>query len=57
MDSKDSYGMDVTSYDIYYPASSGTKVYLKVRAIWTLDNSGSDLVYSSFSSYKVVSFP
>ncbi len=56
VDSKDSQGNDVTSCSIYYPASSGTTVYLKIRAIWIVDNSYSTPVFSGESSYKIVKF-
>ncbi len=41
-----------TSKTIYYPASSGTVLYLKIRAYWMIDNSSP--VYSDYSSYKKV---
>ena len=56
VDSKDSQGNDVTSCSIYYPASSGTTIYLKIRAIWIVENSYSSPIYSSESSYKSVKF-
>ena len=43
-----------TSKTIYYPASSGTMLYLKIRAYWMIGNSSP--VYSDYSSYKKVTF-
>ncbi|MBR0109420.1 MAG: hypothetical protein IJM05_02335 [Bacteroidales bacterium] len=46
--------VNTTSREIYYPASSGTIVYLKIRAFWMVGNSSP--VYSSYSAYKYVKF-
>lgn len=47
--------VNTTSFDIYYPASSGTKVYVKMRAMFRADYGG-DPVYSDFTTYKSVTF-
>ena len=46
--------VNTTSAEIYYPASSGTTVYLKIRAIWMVGSNTP--VYSNYSSYKTVKF-
>lgn len=46
--------VNTTSCEIYYPASSGTTVYLKIRAFWIVGSNTP--VYSSYSSYKYVKF-
>lgn len=43
-----------TSKTIYYPAASGTSVYLKIRAYWIVGYETP--VYSEFTSYKKVTF-
>lgn len=46
--------VNTTSAEIYYPASSGTTVYLKIRAVWIVGTNTP--VYSNYSSYKSVRF-
>uniref|UniRef100_UPI004056F103 hypothetical protein n=1 Tax=Alistipes sp. TaxID=1872444 RepID=UPI004056F103 len=47
--------VNTTSKTVYYPASSGTKMYFKIRAYWSAYYGGSP-IYSDFSSYKTVTF-
>lgn len=47
--------VNTTSKTVYYPASSGTKTYFKIKAYWRTTYGGSP-VDSDFSSYKVVYF-
>ena len=46
---------NTTSTTVYYPASSGTKMYFKIKAYWQTSYGG-DPIYSNLSSYKTVSF-
>ena len=46
---------NTTSATVYYPASSGTTTYFKIRAYWRTSGGGSP-VYSDYSSYKSVRF-
>ena len=46
---------NTTSTTVYYPASSGTKMYFKIKAYWQTSYGGGP-IYSNFSSYKTVSF-
>ncbi len=48
-------GGSSTSKSVYYPASSGSKMYFKIRAYWEEEYGGSR-IYSDYSSYKSVSF-
>ena len=47
--------VNTTTKDIYYPANTGTTVYLKIRAIFRADYAG-DPVYSDWTTYKTVTF-
>lgn len=47
--------VNTTTKDIYYPASSGTTVYLRVRAYYDAPYIGST-VYSDYTTYKSVTF-
>lgn len=44
---------NATSHYSYYPASTGTKVYFKMRAYW---QAGGTYEYSDFTPYKMVTF-
>gem|GEM_PF-2011131 len=46
-------GGNYTSHYSYYPASSGTKMYFKMRAYWVANGS---YEYSDFTTYKMVTF-
>ena len=46
---------NTTSTTVYYPASSGTKIYFKIKAYWQTSYGGSP-IYSNLSSYKTISF-
>lgn len=46
---------NTTSATVYYPASSGTTTYFKIRAYWKTSGGGSP-IYSDYSSYKSVRF-
>ena len=52
---KEISGGSTTSKSVYYPASSGSKMYFKIRAYWEEEYGGSR-IYSDYSSYKYVSF-
>lgn len=47
--------VNTTTTDIYYPASSGTTVYLKIQAVFRADYAG-DPIYSGWTTYKTVTF-
>ena len=47
--------VNTTTKSVYYPASSGTKVYFKIKAYYNAEYIGSP-VYSDLSSYKMVTF-
>lgn len=47
--------VNTTSKTVYYPASSGTKMYFKIKAYWQTSYGGSP-IYSNLSTYKTVSF-
>lgn len=47
--------VNTTTKDIYYPANSGTTVYLKIRAIFIAEYAG-DPIYSDWTTYKTVTF-
>lgn len=47
--------VNTTTKDIYYPANSGTTVYLKIRAIFIAEYAG-DPIYSDWTTYKTVIF-
>ena len=44
-----------TSKSVYYPASSGTTTYFKIRAYWQ-ESYGGSIVYSDYTTYKSVNF-
>ena len=47
--------VNTTTTEFYYPANTGTTVYVKMRAVFRADYAG-DPVYSDFTSYKAVTF-
>lgn len=51
---KDIDDVNTTSCEIYYPASSGTTIYLKIKAYWMINNTNP--VYSDPTTYKSVKF-
>ena len=52
----DQINENTTSHTRYYPASSGTTRYFKIKAMWKLPYSTPSVVYSDLSSYKSVTF-
>ena len=53
---KEVTGGSTTSVSVYYPASSGTTVYFKIKAIWESPYGASSFIYSDLTSYKYVTF-
>ncbi|MDR0415226.1 MAG: fibronectin type III domain-containing protein [Prevotellaceae bacterium] len=49
-------GENTTSKTYYYPASSGTTVYFKIKARWETKHGSPTYVDSNLSSYKSVTF-
>ncbi len=52
---KDIDNVNTTSISVYYPQSSGTKEYFKIKAYWQTSYGGSP-IYSNYSSYKSITF-
>ena len=52
---KDIDDVNTTSCSVYYPASAGTTVYVKIRAVWYCPERAKQ-VFSSESTYKSVKF-
>ena len=48
-------GKTNTSKTIYYPESSGTTIYFKIKAIYEAEYGGS-IIYSDYTTYKSVTF-
>ncbi len=49
-------GGSTTSVSVYYPATSGTTEYFKIKAYWEGPHSADGIIFSDLSSYKYVTF-